>query len=440
MVLAVGIAAALMDSTTLAQDSTRPIRPTLRRRVPDISLSQARSAGLRVLESRHLTLITDLPESAAVDQLPRVFDAAVPIWAEYFNVGRARLVNWRMQGYLIGEREPFDRLRLIPPGLDLFVHGISLGRELWLYDQPSEYYRRHLLLHEGTHGFMATQLGSCGPGWYMEGMAELLGTHSWESGLLHLRYFPRQRSEVPMLGRIKLVQGAVAKGRALPLEAVLAVDNRERLSNESYAWCWALATFLDTHPRYQERFRRLQQIVKRPDFTEQFRRQFAADLRELETEWNVFVADLEYGHDVRSGVIQVRAGRPLARPTADVTIDSGRGWQSSGVMLEAGRTYRVSAEGRYRIRQDGDDWWSEPGGITIEYYRGRPLGQLLAALDTQRESATGAGNTDLTQVIPVGLSAVIAPEQDATLYLRINEPSGELRDNRGQLSVRIAAD
>ena len=109
-------------------------------------------------------------------------------------------------------------------------------------------------------------------------------------------------------------------------------------------------------------------------------------------------------------------------------------------MLEAGRTYRVSAEGRYKIRQDGDDWWSEPGGITIEYYRGRPLGQLLAALDTQRDSATGAGSTDLTKVIPVGLSAVIAPEHDATLYLRINEPSGELRDNRGQLSVRIAAD
>ena len=51
------------------------------------------------------------------------------------------------------------------------------GAELWLRDQPTPYYRRHLLLHEGTHVFMASFLGGCGPGWYMEGIAELFGTH-----------------------------------------------------------------------------------------------------------------------------------------------------------------------------------------------------------------------------------------------------------------------
>ena len=50
-----------------------------------------------------------------------------------------------------------------------------MGAELWLHDQPTAYYRRHLLLHEGTHVFMASFLGGCGPGWYMEGTAELFG-------------------------------------------------------------------------------------------------------------------------------------------------------------------------------------------------------------------------------------------------------------------------
>ena len=52
-----------------------------------------------------------------------------------------------------------------------------MGREFWLFDQPTDYYVRHLLLHEGTHVFMVSFLGGCGPGWYMEGTAELLGTH-----------------------------------------------------------------------------------------------------------------------------------------------------------------------------------------------------------------------------------------------------------------------
>ena len=69
--------------------------------------------------------------------------------------------------------------------------------EFWLYDQPTAYYRRHLMLHEGTHVFMVSFLGGCGPGWYMEGTAELFGTHRLDeqSGQLTLRIMPRSREK-----------------------------------------------------------------------------------------------------------------------------------------------------------------------------------------------------------------------------------------------------
>ena len=92
---------------------------------------------------------------------------------------------------------------------------------LWLYEQPSDYYRRHLLLHEGTHGFMNTVLGGCGPLWYMEGIAEYLATHRWKDGRLTLGYMPRSRDEVPQWGRIRLIQDAVAEGRAPALKKVI---------------------------------------------------------------------------------------------------------------------------------------------------------------------------------------------------------------------------
>ena len=39
------------------------------------------------------------------------------------------------------------------------ANGVTLGSDMWLHDQPTDYYRRHLLLHEGTHAFMIAFLG-----------------------------------------------------------------------------------------------------------------------------------------------------------------------------------------------------------------------------------------------------------------------------------------
>lgn len=75
---------------------------------------RAALAGVRKIVGRHLRLYTDLPASDAVDSLPVVFDAAVPLWAEYFGVELSKLRNWRMQGYLIEDREKFAALGLLP--------------------------------------------------------------------------------------------------------------------------------------------------------------------------------------------------------------------------------------------------------------------------------------------------------------------------------------
>ena len=37
----------------------------------------------------------------------------------------------------------------------------------------------------------------------------------------------------------------------------MQLDNRKQMGNEAYAWCWAAAKFLDSHPRYRDRFRGL---------------------------------------------------------------------------------------------------------------------------------------------------------------------------------------
>ena len=395
--------------------------------------ARARVAGIRKLSGRHLVLYTDVPSSPEVDKLPAIFDLAVPQWAAYFGVDPARTRSFQAQGFLISDRRKFEALGLMPAGNDEFEHGISSGREFWLYDQPTPYYRRHLMLHEGTHVFMVTFLGSCGPAWFMEGTAELLGTHALDEryNRLTLRSMPANREDVPMLGRIKLIEDALGEDRVLDLTAIMKLNNRKQLGNEAYAWCWAAAKFLDSHPRYRDRFRKLRDHVRDEDFNEIFRRAYAGDWADLEAEWQAFIPTLEHGYDFERMAIGFEPGRPLNGGSRTVTIAADRGWQSSGVRLAAGKSYRITASGRYEIANDGQPWPCEPGGVTIEYHDGRPLGMLLGAIDGR------GGQTTLARPFNVGLGTTIKPDASGTLYLRVNDAAGRLNDNRGTLTVTV---
>ena len=401
----------------------------------EIDVRRAEAAGLRVIDGRYLRLVTDLPSSDAVDDLPAVFDAAVPLWAAYFGVKESQLARSRWTAFLIDDRERFAALDLLPADNPNFVNGYARDYELWLVEQPSDYYRRHLLLHEGTHGFMQTQLGGAGPGWYMEGMAELLGTHEWRNGRLRLNVIPPNRESVPMWGRVKIIREAFAAKKVWPMEAVLAVDNTRALSTEHYAWTWALAALLDGHPAYQQRFRELKTIVAADDFNDRFRKAFAKDWPELVAEWNAYVAQLDYGYDMQRMAIVHRPPNMASRPgRGALTINANRGWQATGWILMGGHSYQFTASGRFQIATDpdGTPWPCEPGGVIIEYHDGRPLGMLLGAL---RPTDGGPGN--FATPVSIGVGATLRPDEDSFLYLRVNDNPAKLADNAGELTIRI---
>jgi hypothetical protein len=413
--------------------------------VQPIDEARAESAGIRKLTSKHLVLYTDAPNSPAVDRLPEDFDKAVPRWAAYFSIDPAKTDNWQPRAFLVADGRRFAALGLLPPGHEEFENGISIDSQIWLREQPTDYYRRHLLLHEGTHAFMTAFLRGCGPGWYMEGTAELLGTHRIDpqTGELTLGVMPRSRDEVPMLGRVKLIHDAIADHRTLTFPAVMALEGRKQLGNEAYAWCWAAAKFLDSHPRYRDRFRQLRTIVQDENFNDIVRQKYAKDWADLNAEWQAYIATLDYGFDFERMAINFETGKPLGGHAHTKTIVADHGWQSSGARLEAGKSYDITAAGRYQIAEEQRDgvtipWSCEPGGVTIDYHDGRPLGILLGAIDSRDKSATGAGPTFANPTV-IGLRATLKPTVSGTLYLRVNDSASKLDDNRGRVSVKIEA-
>ncbi len=362
---------------------------------PPADDARAAAAGIRKLSGKRLTLYTDVA-AAEIDQLPAVFEQAFPQWCRYFGVDESKHAGWRLTGCLMKDRARFLAAGLLPPDVPVPEgRGYTRYDTSWLDEQPTEWYRRELLLHEGTHGFMYTLLGECGPPWYMEGMAEYLGTHRWQDGRLTLGYTPRSREESPGWGRVRTIQDLVTQRRAAKLKSIVDYPSAAYCQPEPYAWSWAAVTLLDRHPRYQGRFRQLIRHVRQPDFNERFYRLFAPDWQELCEEWQLMVTGMEYGYDVARSAVDFTPGTtsplstnlrsvpgegPGVRAASTVKIAADHGWQNSGLRLEAGKKYRLAATGRYQVAKQPKIWWCEPGGVSIRYYHGQPLGILLAAV------------------------------------------------------------
>jgi hypothetical protein len=324
----------------------------------------------------------------------------------------------------------------LPDELPPFLHGFHRGSEIWVYEQSGDYYRRHLLLHEGTHAFMKQFLGGAGPPWYMEGVAELLGTHRWADGRLQLGHFPRDRDEAPYWGRVKIVRDEVDAGRPLSLVQVMKFDSQAHLRNEPYGWSWAAAAFFDGHPRYQAAFRQAQRdAANMSEFNSLFYTRLRSEWPLVEEQWRIFLADLDYGYDVARGATAFPNSSPPSPAGAATTIAVDRGWQSTGVVLEAGQTYRLQATGRYQIGDRPAIWWCEPPGVTIEYRQGKPLGMVLAAVRNPQSPPQGISPWNAPA--PVGAGGELTPSETGTLFLRIDEDVGRMADNAGEVQVRI---
>ncbi|MCC9606599.1 hypothetical protein LOC68_17055 [Blastopirellula sp. JC732] len=409
-----------------------PIEPRVEFEIDPATLA---ANGLRQIKGKHLTLITDLPTSPEVDELPTVFDAAFPLWCEYFNVDPVKFANWHTKGCLMSREEPFVAAGMLPNDLPKFLHGYARGDAFWLREQPSPQYRRHLLLHEGTHSFMERMFGGGGPPWYSEGIAEYFGTHYWRDGKLTIGVVPASKEEMPMWGRIKIIKEDFAARQGKTLDDVMNYALDAHLQTSPYGWCWGAVTYLETDPRTHDEFRKLQEYVRLGyDMNRRFQESLADQWPEINEGWQMFVANADYGYDFTRNRIAYAPGKPIAGDTATAVIQTNQGWQSTGILLEAGKTYEIAARGRYLLQQN-PDWPCEPNGVTLHYFNERPLGQLLCGL--RPDDWKGPGASPLTISETVGTQRTLTPPLTATLYMKVNDNPGQLADNVGEIEIAV---
>lgn len=446
-----GLQAAPSSTTSKPAENLPQFRPDDTRPVHDEK--RLAEAGIHVYESRRLKLYTDLPEKDA-RPLTTLVDELYPAWEDYFGpLPPDRLgADFQMSGFVMRDMALFRGLGLIPDDLT-FDHGSHLQNEFWLRDQEIDYYRRHLVIHEATHCFMTFVPGVDAQRWYLEGMAEYFGTHRLQQeildagapiekdGKVEFLVMPTSPRDFPGFGRISIIRKAFGENSARTIPSVMGLRSSEFISPEPYAWSWALCAFLDGTPRYRDRFRELSHFTRAGLFSAKFSEFFGPDERDLQTEWGLFVSNLQYGYDVKRAAIDFLPGEPLTDEHAEQELQIGAdgGWQSTRVQCQKGVSYQITSTGKFSLKSGGEGskpWDCEPQGISFRYFEGKPLGLLIGCIRPDEGTAEFGAQT-MQQVISIGRGATIQAPISGTLYLRLNDAWNSLSDNHGHAIVTI---
>lgn len=412
-------------------------------------VATARRAGLRVLEGNHLTLVTDRPprDGDGVANLPVIFDAAFASWCGHYGIDPATCRDWRAFGCLIVDRERFRAAGLLPAAVPDFANGFCDRDRFWMADQSNADYRRHLLLHEGVHAFTLTLRGLATRPWYTEGIAEFLATHRLrpaddcgvDDGVFEPTPLPQRAADVKQLGRIETLRSLRAAGTAPTLREVFDTPAAAHHDLPSYAASWAAVTLLALHPAHAGAFAAAERAGLDGAFTARLTRSAGWDEARASRDFAAFTDDVDYGYDFGRSAVDWSPGTPLATARR-IEVAADRGWQNSGASLPAGRRCAISARGRVTIgalpattTAPAVTLESGADGISFRWYRGRPIGRLLAA--QWAEPAEGGAGRFV--IVGEGPEAACTPVTSGPLFLKINESPGDLGDNEGSLSVAI---
>lgn len=404
---------------------------------------ESNAQGLYELKSPRLTLLTDIPIDDELKCWPGLVEQSLRQWQIYFDVSEERMAELKVHATLIGDRPRLTQLGLLD-GVPSFDEGYQSGKHVYLREQPTIYFRRHLFLHELTHWIVWELYGGGGSPWFMEGMAEVQATHLMSGGKLILGTIPLSKEQVSGWGRLRMVHETLDRGEAPSLSQIFAYGDARENHIVRYSWSWAACVFFTNHPKYGPILRDLyrQKLDYSHELSRRFKEKLASDWENVQVDWNAFASDLDFGYDIGRSAVH-RSSMPAAkalRPGDSIRLElaSGRGWQATGILLEDGTSARIKCSGSFQVMRpvqgEPTAWNVEPNGITFQYYRGNPLGSVLASLVSSSEPE----QTKRWETQRVGLEATVTSVKKGELFLKVNEPSKGLSDNVGSISVEIS--
>lgn len=400
---------------------------------------------IKLYDSPHFRLHTDVPDAEAVRTLSRM-ETALARAAEYWG----RQPRGQIGCYLAANVTAWPEDALPHPLARVWIgavggatvrsaehHGRTAARDVTIYSST----RPGIVEHEVIHAYCCQAFGATGPDWYKEGMAQVVayaadgepGLHCPPEVLAELKNKPAKTIvEIVRAGQFtnRTVRSldSMLDEREDPARPLLMADwtnqHSEDLSDlrEPYSWSWALCHFLANNPNYASRFRRLGErfLVDQRDASaallgpvhKQAAFEFAQFVRNAAPGYPTELCAWEWDKRFQN----LGAGKSISR-----RIRAARGYQASGLAVQAGQTIAFRTIGR---------WTAVPEvGPTDADGAADGSGQLVATvLDDYR----------LSEPIPLGAHGRFIAPSDGHLYLRCGEAWNRLADNSGSITVRLS--
>ncbi len=260
--------------------------------------------------------------------------------------------------------------------------------------------------HEAVHGFCYLAFQGTGPLWYAEGMAEM-GQY-WQADDVAVTASPA------VIGYL----------RSRKPESLNSIINATRIEGElwkAYAWRWVLCHLLANNPNYSKAFRRLGPALMKKTSQASFENTYRKQANELIFEYKQFMTHLEAG--LRADLIAWQwdeKAKPVGSKTIQQVIQSARGWQSTGAIVEKGVVYETRCQGDWKHSplSPAVDANGEPGG------NGRLIGVIFHEFQ-------------LSEEFELGVEPDFTANADGILYVRCQERLSQIADNEGQVNFAI---
>ena len=362
----------------------------------------------RLIRSQHFAFMTDISDRQAGILLDKL-ETMVGLLTKYF--GRAP--KGVVEGFIVHDLSRWPKGLLIEPrgvakireraGI-CFLSRLGKTRRAVLYSCDDH----GVVQHECTHGFCHLALGSTGPTWLAEGVAEMG------------QYWKQNQKAVDI---DRSVMSYLRQSKPKRKLREIAIPGRiEAGTWREYAWRWALCHLLANNPNYAPRFKALAIALMERRNGVSFATVYGPVASQLSFEYDQFLKTLDNGYRA-----DLCAWDWITKPTpirgkrrTQKKIKAAYGWQASGVQLEQGVSYDVAAIGKWKLAKNGREYDADgdPGG------RGQLVGVVF-------------NDFKLSDPIPLGkLKTFVAPA-DGQLFLRCQDDWNKLADNEGELTVHF---
>jgi hypothetical protein len=362
----------------------------------------------RVVRSKHFQFTTDVSDRQW-EILSDKLETMVTLLTAYFD----RAPKGAIQGFIVRDLSGWPEGVLKDPAGIAKIRagaGLCVSQSVGRWAQAVVYScdDHGVVQHECTHAFCTMTLGSTGPTWLAEGLAEM--SQYWKADETSVNV-PSQVLNYIKESKPKRTLGEIAVPGRVPAGTW-----------QEYAWRWALCHLLANNPNYSSRFKPLAIALMSKQPNVSFGSVYGPAAKELSFEYDLFLQSLDNGYEARLCAWQWgRKFKPLGRGgRSKVNVAAKYGWQATGLKLSAGQSYDVAAVGEWTIAADGSIC-SADGDANG---RGRLIGVVFNDYKLSAPMELGARKSFVAPV-------------DGDLYLRCMDDWQTLADNDGELTVHL---